>query len=254
MSYKETYSEALRAADVRKAADAALLSLRRGLWLNRATAINFSAAKLGRSDARKFLQFYKNHARRWLAKKRAGPLACIEVFENTGGYGVHLLLHVPVGLWPQYEKAQAQWLTSGLAKYDGVENLSVLRDQPIINYRSFVRGGASERDYLKQLRGAVRYMMKGATRINTAAFMGLDDDEAATAAKSKPFPQGGVWGRRASISHVLLSSSVRPPLHPDPKLSWLDDAEREAEAGRILHHATLALGDPPPTLPPRRKP
>jgi len=243
MGYWKAPSDTLMAVQAQKAADGALLSLRIGKWLNRSIPINFDKANLPRSSARPFLRWYLKQVRDWLAYREAGPICYIAVFENKGGFHVHILMHVPFGLWDDFQAAEDRWVRFGLEKYEGVYHPDVLWDVPVINYERLIRGHASERDYLKQLRGAVRYNLKGATRMDTAAFLGMSEDDISNLnPKSLPSHQGRVWGRRVSVSHSLLSTRVSSPLHPDPGRSWLEDAEREAQAGRAFHNATIGSG------------
>jgi len=245
MAYWNAPSDAIRVADAQKFADGVLLALRKGQWLNSFITIHFDKAKL-QSNARPFLEWYLKQCRDWLAYREAGSLSYAAVFENKrhsenrGGFHVHMLLHVPYRLWDAFLAAEDRWVKSGLQKYEGVYHPDVLWDLPVGNYEKLLLGQASERDYLKQLRGLVLYHLKGATGMDTPTFLGLDDDEKELLpSTSLPSFQGRVWGRRVSISHSLLANGVSPPLYPDPDGSWLEHAEREARAGSDLHDATI---------------
>jgi|SRR5579871_2520842 len=238
-------STALRVRHVQKAAESVLMSLRIGKWLNRSITIQFATARLD-DEARPFLRRFLKLARDWLAKRGAGSLCFVAAFEAKGGLHVHLLLHVPIGLWSDFRDAERHWLRRALAKHGGEDCPEVLRDRAIVHYKNLVCGVASERDYLKQLGNTLVYRMKGATRMNAARYMGMSDEEIENLTdKMRPSPQGLVWGRRVSVSHNLLSHGISPTLHPDPQLTWIGNANREIAAGRASHAATLKLGDPP---------
>ena len=254
MAYWKAPSNALRVAHTQKLADGALLSLRLGKWLNRFITINFDKAKL-QSNARPFLRWYLKQCRDWLAYRDAGPLSYIAAFENKrdaenkGGFHVHLLMHVPYRVWTDFLAAEERWLEYGLPKYESFCRLEALRqflwDEPVGNYEKYLLDHASERDYLKQLRRLVLYNLKGATQMDTPTFLGMDEDEKCEVrSTSLPSDQGRVWGRRVSVSHILLPGKASPPLRSGPRLPWLEEAEREADAGRDLHRATLKLGSP----------
>ncbi len=245
MNDGRTPSDILRVAHTQKLRDALLLALRCGKWPNRWITIHFGKAELGANDRRFFKAFLK-YARDWLGKRGAGQICYVAVFEGHGGQHVHMLMHVPLGFWSDYHIAKLRWIKNGLAELGGVYREGVLRDRAVFYYRGYLSGTASERDYLKRgLRGALLYMLKGATRMDTARFLGLSEDEIeGLPDKLCSSPQGRVCGRRVSVSHNLLSEKVTPPLRFGSCLPWLEEAEREAEAGRDLHRATLKLGVP----------
>ena len=234
----------LRVRHVQKAADAVLMSLRIGKWLNRSITIQFATARLGDDEARDFLKDFLKLARDWLAKRGAGPICYVAVFEAKGGLHVHLLLHVPIGIWSDFRDAEKGWLTRALARNGGEDRREVLRDRAIVHYKNLVCGVASERDYLKQLGNVLVYRMKGATRMDAARYLGMKD----LTEKMRPSPQGGMLGRRVSVSQNLRADGISPSLHPDPDLTWFQNAEREIAAGRASHAATFKLGDGPPGM------
>lgn len=236
-------STALRIRHVQKTANAVLVSLRIGKWLNRSITIQFATARLD-DEARPFLKRFLKLARDWLAKRGAGPICYVTVFEAKGGLHVHLLLHVPVGFWSDFCDAEKRWLKRALARHGGKDCPKILRDRAIVHYKNLVCGAASERDYLKKLQTALLYRLKGATRMDAARYLGMSDEEIENfTEKMRPSPQGWMLGRRVSVSQNLRSHEISPSPRPDPSLTWLESAEREIAIGRASHAATLKLGD-----------
>jgi hypothetical protein len=237
-----TPSTILRARHVQKFSDAPLMALRKGKWLNRLITIQFAVAQLG-TDARPFLMWFLKKDRDWLAARGSGALAFACLFESHGGFHVHILQHVPHGLLDKFGEAEAGWIKEGLKRFGGVYDDCVLDDRPIWYYAEYVRGTATERDYLRALQGVVAYLLKGAARIDIADYLGLDeDDRQLLEEKERPREQGLVLGRRVSVSHCLLSTGAFELLHPQRGLSWLEEAQLAAEAGRDLHRKTRDIG------------
>jgi len=238
-------SDILRVAHTQKLSDALLLALRSGKWPNRWVTIHFGKAKLGAKD-RLFFEAFLKYARDWLGKRGAGPICYATVFEGHGGQHVHMLLHVPLGFWSDYHFFKLRWIENALGPSGDIDLDGVLRDRAVFHYRDYVRDLVSEQRYLDEgLRRTLLYMLKGATRIDTPRFLGLTQDEIDMLHyKFLPSPQGRVWGRRVSVSQILLPGKASPPLRTGPRRPWLEDAKREAEIGRDLHQATLRLGSP----------
>jgi hypothetical protein len=242
-------SDALLLPYAEKLTDALLLALRSGKWPNRFLTIHFGKARLGGND-RLFFEAFLKFVRDWLYQRGAGSICYAAAFEGHGGQHVHMLMHVPLGFWPDYHVAKVCWIEHALKRvtreqHDGIDLDGVLRDRAVFNYRDCVRGLVSEQRYLDEgLRRLLLYMLKGAIGIDTPRFLGLTEDEI-DQLKRKFFPsdQGRVWGRRISVSHILLPGKASPPLRVGPRCPWLEEAERAAEAGRDLHRKTLTLGD-----------
>jgi hypothetical protein len=96
-----------------------------------------------------------------------------------------------------------------LEKYERAYDPDVLWDEPVKNYEKFLLGHAELRDYLKELRRLVLYNLKGATRTDTPTFLGMNEDEQwELRSTSLPSDQGRVWGRRVSVSHILLGRDL----------------------------------------------
>jgi hypothetical protein len=235
----------LRVRNVQKFSDAPLMALRKGKWLNRYITIQFAVAQLG-PDARPFLKWFLKQDRDWLAARGSGAMAFACVFESHGGFHVHMLQHVPHGLLDPFGDAEARWIKEGSKRFGGIYDDCVLDDRPVWYYSEYVRGLATERDYLRALRGVVAYLLKGAARMDVAGYLGLDeDDRRLLEEKERPRDQGKVLGRRVSVSHSLLSTGAFELLHPQRGLSWLEEAQLAAEAGRDLHRKTLEIGPKP---------
>jgi hypothetical protein len=241
-------SDALLLPYAEKLSDALLLALRSGKWPNRFLTIHFGKAKLDGND-RLFFEAFLRYARNWLYQRGAGSICYAAAFEGHGGQHVHMLMHVPLDFWPDYHVAKLRWIKHARKQlvrdqHGGIKFDGVLRDREVFNYQDCVRDLVSKQRYLDEgLRRLLLYMIKGAVEIDTPRFLGLTEDEI-DQLKRKFFPsdQGRVWGRRVSVSHILLPGKVACPVRIGPRRPWLEEAEEAAEAGCDLHQKTLALG------------
>lgn len=142
---------------------------------------------------------YLRLVNQWLAY-RGVQVAYLWVLEHVAGTGlhVHMIMHVPRHLWPEYKRRQKRWLQrADLKPIDGV-----IKDK-----RAGQRGmqWESQEDrakYRASLTGLMRYLLEG---IDGAAIAsaGMPGQTVAEALRINPKPSVAIYGRRHSMSNNL---------------------------------------------------
>lgn len=212
--------------------DAVLYSFCAATWLNRSITIHFAKGGV-RPRARALLKYYLKHAGDWLNKRAFGPIHYVYVFENpeNGGEHVHILMHVPYGLWRDFVKAEQRWIEAGLGKLGGEYHQKVLVDEPVYQFAQFTKGSANLDKFLKYgLRNSLLYLLKGSGN-GILPLLGIDEDEAKRLSKRlRPSPQGYIIGKRVGFSQSL---SHRRHIFPGRQLRqgmWMAGPEARSRA------------------------
>lgn len=177
-----------------------------GRPLNRFVSIHLEKGEvLGR--AQDHIGVYLRLVGQWLGY-RGVPATYLWVLEHAAGTGlhVHMLLHVPRALWPEYKRRQKRWLQrAGIAPVDGV-----LDDQRVGPRGMDWQVGAHRRTYKRQLTGLLRYLLKGIDSSAIASIIASErapGQKVAEALRIDPEPSTAIYGRRCSMSNNIRAKA-----------------------------------------------
>ncbi|HVP86083.1 MAG TPA: hypothetical protein VMS78_15285 [Rhizomicrobium sp.] len=182
-------------------------------------SVTLHPAKGGmRPQARRLQAYFLKHATDWLRIRAGLQPYYVYVWENPldGGLHSHILIHVPLQIWPDFRLAADRWVEAACASYGGYYQPGIIRISNVYGFEEYANGTSLLFDFLNRgVRGSLNYLLKGIDG-NTEDILDMVrgvgiERSSVTQLTRHPNQQGMIVGKRVGCSVSLSPTRQKFP-------------------------------------------